>query len=247
MGNVDLPEAMFAAPWNADLVHQVVVSMQANARVPYAHTKDRSEVSGGGRKPWRQKGTGQARHGSRRSPIWKGGGVTFGPRGDKDYSKKINKKMRAKALYAVLSQKLKDNEILFVDHLAFEKPKTKEAKHALALLASVPSFDRLTTKPKNAALIALPEKDTSTEQSFKNIKSISVDEVRNLNPVSILSHKYLVIADPAKAIAFLETKPLARKVAEKKAAPNKVGSKDAAAADVSAKPAEVGKSGGKTA
>lgn len=239
-GSVDLPEAIFDIPWNADLVHQVVVSMQANARVPYAHTKDRSEVSGGGRKPWRQKGTGQARHGSRRSPIWKGGGVTFGPRKEKDYSKKINKKMRAKALYAVLSQKLKDNEILFVDHLAFEKPKTKEAKQALVSLSSVPSFDRLTTKPKNAALIALPEKSTSTEQSFRNIKSVSVDEVRNLNPVKILAHKYLVIADPAKAIEFLETKPLTgkatdKKLAAKKAAPKKVAPKKTVAKKAIAK------------
>lgn len=128
VGKITLPEQVFDLPWNADLVHQVVVGMQANARTPVAHTKDRSEVRGGGRKPWQQKGTGRARHGSRRSPIWKGGGVTFGPRNEKIYSKTINKKMRAKALFTALSQKLKDNEVLFVDTLSFTEPKAVEAK-----------------------------------------------------------------------------------------------------------------------
>ena len=105
-GEIKLPEAVFGLPWNVSaerLVHQVTVSMMGNQRIPIAHTKTRGEVSGSGIKPWRQKGTGRARHGSRRSPIWVGGGVSGGPRNDKNFSRKINKKMKTKALFTVLS------------------------------------------------------------------------------------------------------------------------------------------------
>src|SRR5258708_1062368 len=115
---LDLPAKVFGAKWRADLVHQVVEGMRSNKRAGTADTKGRGEVRGGGKKPWKQKGTGRARHGSSRSPIWVGGGVTHGPRAEKNYKRKVSKKMRAQALFSVLSKKLKNGEILFIDTLA---------------------------------------------------------------------------------------------------------------------------------
>lgn len=241
VGKVELPERIFGAPWKADLVHQVVVSMQANARTPVAHTKDRGDVRGGGKKPWKQKGTGRARHGSRRSPIWSGGGVTFGPRKERVFAKKINKKMRAGALYAALSRKLKDDELIFLDSLIFAAPKTKEAKAVLTALSNVSSFAKLGTKKKNAALIALPSNDAATKRSFKNIGSVAVEEVRNLNPVDVLSYKYVVVADPDKAIEFWAERGKTKGIVEKpkaeavKSAPKKPIAKKQAAKKVAKK------------
>jgi large subunit ribosomal protein L4 len=205
-GEVQLPESVFAYRWNSDLVHQVVVSMQANARTPVAHTKDRSEVSGGGKKPWRQKGTGRARHGSNRSPIWRTGGVTFGPRNEKDYSKKINRKMRARALAAVLSRKFNDGEVLFVDELAFNEPKAKEAKEVLAHLSKINGFSELASRRNNALMVALGEKNTATSKSFRNFGNLFVDEARNLNPAVLLRYKYLILTAPDISIAHLARK-----------------------------------------
>ncbi len=202
-GKVKLPEAVFSTPWNADLVHQVVASMMANARSPIAHTKTRGEVRGGGKKPWQQKGLGRARHGSSRSPIWVGGGVAHGPRNDKNYSKKVNKKMKAKALHAILSRKLKDNEIIFVDSLEFAAPKTKDALDIVTSLSGIKGFERLGTKKTNTAFIALSKKDTSVEKSFNNFGNIEVGEMRNLNPLQVLNYKYLVIANPTEALTLI--------------------------------------------
>jgi large subunit ribosomal protein L4 len=205
-GTVSLPAELFAAPWNADLVHQVVTGMQANARQITAHTKFRGEVAGGGKKPWKQKGTGRARHGSTRSPIWKGGGVTHGPRAEKVYAVKINRKMRSAALASVLTRKLRDGEIIFVDSLAFSAPKTKEAMVALHAIAKAAGQDMLATKRKNAAVIALASKDANTEKSFRNIGSLITEEVRNLNPVDLMSKKYLVIEKPTESLAVLSAR-----------------------------------------
>lgn len=166
-GEIKLPETVFGVAWNPDLVHEVVVGMQANARENTAHTKDRSEVSGTGAKPWRQKGTGRARHGSRRSPIWTGGGVTFGPRNERVYSVKINKKVRAKALASVLSKKFTEQEVLFVDSLAIAEPKTKEAKTILTAIAKGSGQESLATKRKNTALVVLADRNIATEKVFE--------------------------------------------------------------------------------
>jgi large subunit ribosomal protein L4 len=205
-GKVTLPESVFGLPWNADLVHQVVLAVQANARNSTAHTKDRSEVRGGGRKPWKQKGTGQARHGSIRSPIWKGGGIAHGPRNEKDYSQKVNKKMRVKALFTALSQKYQDGELIFVDEFSLNAPKTKEAKDLLLALASVKGFEHLATKKKNAALVAIAEKNDFIKKSFGNFGNVEVEEVRNLNVLDVLTHKFVVVVGAENAISTLEAK-----------------------------------------
>jgi len=200
---IQLPAEIFALPWRASLVQQVALAMEANARPVVAHTKNRGEVRGGGRKPWKQKGTGRARHGSSRSPIWKGGGVTFGPRSDRSYKEKINKKMRTAALLSVLSKKSKDGEVFFVDKFSFEKPSTKGAHAALTALAKASGAERLVTKGRNSAVIAFATKNDTVEKSFRNLGNFSLEEVRNLNPVALLKHKYLIIEQPAEAFKTL--------------------------------------------
>jgi large subunit ribosomal protein L4 len=205
-GKIALSEKAFGLSWNADLVHQVMVSMMSNARQPIAHTKTRGEVRGGGKKPWRQKGTGRARHGSTRSPLWVGGGVAHGPRNDKVYGRKVNKLVKAKAFLTLLSKKWRDGEVIFVDSLSFAAPKTKDAKSALVALGGAKGFEKLATKRKNAAFIALAKKDENTEKSFANIGSVVVDEARNLNLLDLLNNKFIVIENPVEALKVIEAK-----------------------------------------
>ena len=211
-----LPESVFGVQWNADLMHEVVVSMQSNARTGTANTKDRSEVRGGGKKPWKQKGTGRARHGSRRSPIWAKGGVAHGPTSEKDYSKKINKNVRSKALAITLSKKYADGEILFVDGLSFAAPKAAQAKDAIKALAKASDKASLATKRTNAALIVIPKRDENVELSFRNFGNMEVAVVKDINPVGLLTYKYVVFADPKAALEVLETR-VGKKVAKKTA------------------------------
>ena len=201
-----LPESIFATAWNPDLVHEVVVSMQANARAGTAHTKDRSEVAGGGKKPWRQKGTGRARHGSSRSPIWTGGGVTFGPRNEKSYTKKINKKMRIKALSSTLAKKYADNEMVFIEDLKFDEPSTKSAKNSIEAIASATKNDTLATKKKNSALVVLSERDQNTEKSFRNLGNRKVIQAKDIKPVNLLTYKYIVCANPEVVMETLKSR-----------------------------------------
>ncbi len=130
-GEIELPDKIFNAKWNSDLVHQVLQAQIANSRTVLAHAKTRGEVSGGGRKPWRQKGTGRARHGSIRSPIWVGGGATHGPLTERKFEKKINRKMRQSAVFSVLSKKLDEGELKVVDSLKLTAFKTKELSKML--------------------------------------------------------------------------------------------------------------------
>lgn len=205
VGKVSLPETVFGAKWNQDLVHEVVVGMQANARASTAHTKDRGEVRGGGKKPWRQKGTGRARHGSNRSPIWSSGGVAHGPTNEKDYSVKINKKVRAKALASVLSKKFEDSEIIFIESLAaLTEPKTAEGKKIIKAIATGSGQEALATKRKNAAVVILPKRNEAVEKSFRNFGNIEVKQAKDINPVDLLTYKYTVVAEPKSTIEIFE-------------------------------------------
>lgn len=222
-GSFNLPETVFGVSWNDSLMHQIVTSMLANARTSVAHTKFRGEVRGGGKKPWQQKGTGRSRHGSSRSPIWKGGGVTHGPRKEKVFTRVIPKRMRAKALFIALSRKLRDNQIILIDSLGISVPKTTEAKRTLVSLAKVKGYERLLAS-KNAALIALPVSSEAVTKSFRNIGSVRTEAIANINPVSVLKYKYIIIENPEQSIPVVE-KRLARKATTENFVSKKVFSK----------------------
>jgi len=213
-GTISLPESVFGQTWNSNLVHEVVVSMQSNARAGTAHTKFRGEVAGGGKKPWKQKGTGRARHGSSRSPIWVGGGVAHGPRTEKSYAKKINKNVRAKALGVVLSKKFADGQVVFLESFGFEKPQAKTAREIMKALA--PVAKDLPIKRKNAALIVLSGRDAHTEKSFQNFGNVEVIQAKDVNPVEVLTYKYVIIANPTDSVGALEKRIASKAVIAKK-------------------------------
>jgi large subunit ribosomal protein L4 len=213
-GSVELAGTIFNRPWNADLVHQVVVGMQANARTGLAHTKFRGEVSGTGKKPWQQKGTGQARHGSRRSPIWVGGGVSHGPRNEKDYSVKINKKQKTAALFTTLSEKLRKGKIIFTESIDLSNAKTKDAEKILKGFESVSGFETINTAKKNNILLVLPTVSEVVRNSFRNLNHVTLVEARNINPVDVMKYRYMIISNPTDATALW----LSKKGAVKKSA-----------------------------
>ena len=205
-GTITLPEKVFAAKWRADLVHQVVEGMRSNKRAGTADTKDRSEVSGGGKKHWKQKGTGRARHGSSRSPIWVGGGITHGPLSEKNYKRKISKKMRAQALFSVLSKKMKDKEILFVDSLSLSETKTKKALEVMKNLSKASGWKSLAGSQKPKVLVALSGRNEKTEKSFRNLPQLEIVFLKNLNPLDVLRYQYLLIENPEESVKFLESR-----------------------------------------
>lgn len=205
-GKIELPEKVFGARWRADLVHQVIESMRSNKRAGTADTKGRGEVSGGGKKPWKQKGTGRARHGSTRSPIWVGGGITHGPLAEKNYKRKISRSMRAQALYSVLSKKWKDSEIIFVDSLALSEVKTRKAQEVMGSLAKASGVNALARAKAPKVLTALAGRNAQAEKSFRNLPQLEMVFVQNLNPLDVLNHRYLLIENPAKAVEFLTSR-----------------------------------------
>lgn len=185
IGDIELNEAIFGAKINEALMHQVVVNQLANRRQGTAATKTRSFVRGGGRKPWRQKGTGRARVGSIRSPLWVGGGVTFGP-APRNYSYRIPKKARRQALKSALSAKVRDGNLIVLDQLTIEQPKTK-------LMVNVLKALNAEKKP----LIVIGDWDTNIELATRNIPKALLLKSSGLNVYDVLNHDQVIFTKDA--------------------------------------------------
>ncbi len=191
--DIELPEEMFGMRFNPGLIHQVLLAQSANARVARAHTKDRGEVRGGGKKPWRQKGTGRARHGSTRSPLWVGGGVTFGPTKERNFSQKINRKMKRNALFSALSQKLRDKEIFFLTGWAIEEPKTKLLNNFIMhVYDTVISSD--SEYKKLPATLLVHEGSDILIRAVRNIPRVTALRGDSLNVGDILKHQSVLFS-----------------------------------------------------
>lgn len=183
---MDLPDKIFGIKWNPALVHQALLVQLANRRQILAHAKDRSEVRGGGKKPWRQKGTGRARHGSIRSPIWKGGGATHGPLKERVFAKKINKKMNRLAIFSVLSKKLKDGELKMIDKFDTALNKTKEWNKILKNIIDLRSKTLL-----------IPAASNNIHRLIANIKNIDAISAKSLNVYDLLKYKNVILEKEA--------------------------------------------------
>ena len=189
-GQADLSDDVFGIEPNIPVIHQVVVCQDACLRQGTHSTKNRREVSGGGRKPWRQKGTGRARQGSIRAAQWTGGGVVFGPT-PRDHSKRINKKMVKLAMRSVLSGKVADSELVLVDALSFEKPSTKQAKAVL---------DALGVSGKRVTVV-IPDDDVNSYLSFRNLEKVNCIAVSEANTRNLIDNGALVMTtDIAKQL-----------------------------------------------
>jgi large subunit ribosomal protein L4 len=186
VGKITLPENIFGLKVKKDLLHAAVVNYLANQRQGTHATKTRGMVRGGGKKPWRQKHTGRARHGSIRSPLWKGGGVVFGPQ-PRDYSYKLPRKQKRLALKVALSAKLKDGELTVVDSLNFERPRTKD----------MVSFLKGLNLDSSSVLIVTEDKDENVYLSARNIPGVDVMRAQDLNTYEVLVHQNVVITKDA--------------------------------------------------
>lgn len=205
VGEVDLPAGVFGAKWNPVLVQQVLLAQLANRRRPWAHAKDRSEVRGGGKKPWRQKGTGRARHGSSRSPIWVGGGKAHGPNKERDYSQKVNKKMLRGAIASILSKKLKDGELRLVEGLTVAEPKTKILAGVLRpILGISPRATRFD------ALLIPKSGEKNLFRAGRNLDKAKVLAPVALNVYDLVNHKNLFL--DTDALAVIERQHSPRKI-----------------------------------
>ncbi|HJX37946.1 MAG TPA: 50S ribosomal protein L4 [Anaerolineae bacterium] len=187
----ELSDEIFGIAPNEAVMHQAMVRQRANARVASATTKTRGEVRGGGRKPWRQKGTGRARQGSIRAPQWRGGGVVFGPLAGRNYRKAMPRKMRRLALRSALSAKARDGQLILLDNLEMAAPKTKDMLSLLNALTG-----------QSSALILLADKDPYVERSVNNLPHAKTLQARYLNLVDIFGHDYLVM--PLAAVKVIE-------------------------------------------
>ncbi len=187
-----------------NLVHFTVRAQQANRRSAIAHTKNRGEVSGGGKKPWRQKGTGRARAGSIRSPLWRGGGVTFGPRSERNYAIKVNRPVFRKAVFTVLSDKLKEGKLVIVDNFNLTAPKTKD------LVKQISEFIKKTRLGKKVALI-IPKEQPAVERAARNAANILVLVASRLNIMDLLKYD-LVITKEAIGVIEKTYLPAGRQV-----------------------------------
>jgi large subunit ribosomal protein L4 len=186
VGEKDLKADVFGVKVNPNLVHEVMVALMANSRQPLAHTKTKGEVRGGGKKPWKQKGTGRARQGSTRNPQWIGGGITFGPRSDRDYTKKINAKTKRKAVCMVLSDKVASDKLVLVESLEAKNGKTKEVTTMLGKL------------PVNGKLMLIGAgKNEMLARSTRNLAKVNLVNVGSVNIVDILRAEYVITTPEA--------------------------------------------------
>lgn len=182
VSTLEISDAVFGVKANEALLHQAVVAQQANSRAAVGHAKTRSEVRGGGKKPWRQKGTGRARHGSIRSPLWKGGGVTFGPRPERNFTKKLNSKVRRQAILMAISDKAADKSIIVLDSIKTDEQKTKLVVKVLKALPL----------KRGKTMLALPKEVKAINQLVTNVKQVTSMWVGSLNVVDLLKHANIV-------------------------------------------------------
>lgn len=194
-GTVELSGKVFGLKLNESLVHQAMVTQMSNERQVLAHTKGRSEVRGGGRKPWRQKGTGRARVGSSRSPLWIGGGVTFGPTKERNFKKKINRKMKQQAICMVLADRVANNSLVVLDKFDISEYKTKTVNAILKNIEGKILNKQNDKKSKRSILVVNDDKGEPFKYSVRNLAGIKNINLENINIVDLLNYQNLVITE----------------------------------------------------